>query len=472
MVRLIVAYLLPTILLLSIFGWWVYRETALALEGEFGRRLISIAQAAAIQILPESVAFLTPEDDESRTARRLHHKLAEFRDRIQVARIFIIDEKLRSISDSNPQVHIGDHFYHAEADMAEIHRVFKGGLATSVLFQGEDGRLYKTGYAPIRSQEGVVAAIGVEGNAEFFSVLARLKQTFLFSWLILALLIVGTSVLVARRLTRPLRLLSQEAIRIGNGQMELPIQIQGRDEVGLLGKTMNQMRQDLLHREQELQMMLSGIAHEVRNPLGGIAIFSGLLREELADNPNLSSYVERIERELESLKRVVNDFLDYARRLPPTLITTNLFDLGEDVLELLRSEAAAKQVKVHFESPKKLASVVDKEQIRRALINLVRNAIQSTPAQGEVVLSMANQDEDLLMEIRDTGSGIPKEHLEKLFTPFFTTREQGTGLGLALVKKIVDLHHGKIDVESQPGRGTVFRLVLPRGEDYGEDTHH
>ncbi len=471
--RLLAAYLLPTLALLAAFGYLAYRVTERSLEDSLGRRLTGIAQAAATQILPESVQFLVAGDDESRTGQRLVRKLRHLQQRTRVARIFILDADLRGRSDTQQSMRIGDRYYHAEADRSELRRVFAGEEASSVLFTGEDRRAYKTGYAPIHGEGGgVVAAIGVEGSAEFYVVLARLRNYLLLSGGIVAVLVALVSLLVARRITRPLRRLAGEAERIGAGELEQPIPVTSRDEVGLLAATMNEMRQGLFERDQHMQLMLSGIAHEVRNPLGGIELFSGLLRDDLQGSPEQLQHVQRIERELAYLKKVVGDFLDYARRSPPALQRADLRAIASEVVEILAKDAAERELTVSADGAATAPVRCDPEQLRRVLINLARNAIQATPAGGRVTLRLTAEGGDCACAVEDTGSGIAPDVLPRVFTPFFTTREKGTGLVLALAKKIVDDHGGALEVQSEPGKGSSFRVTLPRGEGDGDDPHH
>ena len=466
--RLLLAYLLPTLTLFAVFGLLTVRVTGQRLERALGQRLTAIAQAAATQVTPEAVEFLGPGDDDSRTALRLRRKLRQLKSRTAVARIFILDHQLTSRADTDQRIHIGDRHYNAEADRSELEQVFRGKATSSVLFQGVDGRYYKTGYAPIGPGKRVVAALGVEGSAEFFKDLGRLRSYLFLAGAVIAALIVLVTVLVARRITRPLRSLAREARRIGAGKLERSIPVTSRDEVGLLASTMNEMRKGLHHRDQQMQMMLSGIAHEVRNPLGGIALFAGLLREELERSPELLELVRRIERELEHLKNVVGEFLDFARRSPPHPQDLDLAALADDVAQVLQADAGSGGVELHLDLQQSRAQA-DPEQIRRLLINLGRNALQATGPGGRVTLSCGNDGAGRpFLEVSDTGKGIPDEIREEIFTPFFTTREKGTGLGLALSKKIIDQHGGRLDLDSGSS-GTRIRVTLHSTPDQAED---
>jgi signal transduction histidine kinase len=206
-------------------------------------------------------------------------------------------------------------------------------------------------------------------------------------------------------------------------------------------------------------MMLAGIAHEVRNPLAGIDLYAGILREELVDNPEQRRHVARIERELDHLSLVVEDFLAYARRGPPELRPVELRALLGEVAELVAgSEVIVVVDGVQGDDVKALA---DRAHLRRALLNLARNAVQATPAGGRVRLAVRRDGERARIDVTDTGRGIPAAEREKIFAPFYSTKDEGVGLGLAFVKEIVDEHGGTLEVVSEVDRGTTFTLWLP-----------
>ena len=460
--RLLLAYLLPTLGLLGAFGFLAHRIAARSLEQSLGRQLVGIAQAAVSQLRPESIEFLSPGDDGSRTARRLKQRLKAVRERTGVARIFVIDRDHRGRIDTEADVRIGDRYYHAEADRVELDRVFSGDAVSSVLFRGTQGQYFKTGYAPLSTPEGrVVAALGVEGSAAFYADLNRLSQYLAAAGVVIALLVVLISAAFARRLTRPLRRLAEEARRIGAGELDQPIAITGKDEVGLLASTMNDMRESIRARDEELQLMLSGIAHEVRNPLGGIALFSGLLRDELAEEPDRLKHLHRIEKELDTLKNVVEEFLAYTRRQDLERRPVPMAPLIQQVFDLAGPLAKTQEVSLQCDAPQDIHAMGDRQRLSRALLNLVQNAIQASAPGSTVRVTAESVEVGLAIRIRDTGTGIPQDAQAKIFTPFFTTREKGTGLGLALVQKIIKEHGGTLDVESAVSQGTTVTVYLP-----------
>jgi len=483
-------------------------------EAELGRRLVATAQATAALLRAEDTTLLQPGDEQSRTYRRIQAELRRVARRTESRRIYIVDRGGRSLCDTRAGVAIGTRYYHLDVERALLARVFRDQLSgSSMLFRGKDGVDYKAGFAPLvdvrqrygaqregprarRMQGKVVAALAVEGAAATFRSLRRLdaqlrglRAGLLAPWHVALMVAVGlvllvaASLLLARSVTRPVRYLMQAAAAIGRGELDDPVTPRSHDELGVLAEAMDQMRADLLARQRELQLMLSGIAHEVRNPLGGMALFAGLLADELGDDPERGPMVERIKKELEALDRVVNEFLDFARDVPLAEEDVDLVALTREAMEMCRPGAEERDVSLQWRSPEEevagtndvstpseVATVRgDRDKLRRVLLNVIQNAVQACRPGDTVTLTAVKAaagdspggEAHHVVVCRDTGAGIPPEALERIFDAFFTTREKGTGLGLALAQKIVAAHRGRIEVRSTLHEGTEVRILLP-----------
>lgn len=482
--KLLLAILIPTVLTFAGFGLLGHFAAARALEAELGRRLQGIAAVVASQTSADSVALLQPGDEQSRTYRNILRRLTEARDAAGVARVYIfaVDQTVRV---DTAEAAIGTRDYSLESSRAELRKVFaarEGGPSASILFRGRDGQLYKSGYAPVvAGTEAVQFAVGVDGSAAIYQDLQRLRQTLFMVGVSGAVAMILLAVLLGRRLTGPLLRLRNSARTVGSGVLDQPVEaalLRGRDEVAVLAQALETMRTDLRTRDERMQMMLAGIAHEVRNPLGGMELFAGLLQEELSaagnsvdsfDVPTSLGYVARIKKELLHLQAVVADFLEYARRSRPALTTCAVTELLEEVAENAQAAAAPNcRVSVAVTAERVALNVLaDATQLRRALLNLAQNAVQacaerSTEEPMMVVLSCSRVGvtQRVRISCQDTGAGIPEAVLTKIWTPFFTTRQQGTGLGLAFVREIVKEHGGELAVETSE-RGTTFHIDLP-----------
>jgi signal transduction histidine kinase len=212
-----------------------------------------------------------------------------------------------------------------------------------------------------------------------------------------------------------------------------------------------------------LGQLSAGIAHEIRNPLTSINILIHSLTENLPTEDSRLEDLKVIEEEILRINEIVDQFLRFAKPASPLFEKTNLIPIFEEILQLLRPQIEKGKIaaKKGFE-PLPLITV-DKEQIKQVILNLLMNAIQAMPEGGELSMSGRLSKDGYWAELtlQDSGIGIPQEDLEKLFDPFFSTKEGGIGLGLSIAHRIIDQHHGKIEVESTPEKGTRFTISLP-----------
>ncbi|MDP2269299.1 MAG: HAMP domain-containing sensor histidine kinase [Archangium sp.] len=476
--RLLLAFLIPTLLVLSLGGFGLYRASRNVLEEELGRALSGIAATVSAELKGERVLSVEAADAQgegSRTWRSLTAQLTEVKQRTGVRRILVVDAERRARLDVGGSLRPMTEATELLRDGLEIQRVLGGELATSqVMFEGTDGLLYKTGYAPLFSDGKVVGLIAIEGSAAFFGPLTRLLNAFVGLAALTLLLLAITAVSSARGLSRPLERLVSAALRIGGGDLSTPVASEDTLEIGILARELEAMRQALESRDRQLKLMLGGVAHEVKNPLGGIELFAGLLDEELIgkapDIAEARSHLTKIRRELNYLKRIVEDFLSFAKEQKLQIAPLDAQALLESAAQHLSGEAEGKSVTLDVEAEKAAISG-DVSLLTSALVNLIKNAVQISTAGQRVTLRGKSTPEQYVFEVKDEGPGIAGELQSRIFEPFFTTREKGTGLGLPLARKLVEAHGGTLTIDSKPGQ-TLFRLRLPlpakRGEGRGE----
>ena len=213
------------------------------------------------------------------------------------------------------------------------------------------------------------------------------------------------TVWLSRRISRPVARLAQAAARLGRGDLDAPIPIETRDEIGVLAQTLEESREALRARDERMQMMMAGIAHEVRNPLGGLELYAGLLREALAGQPERLDEVARIEREVGHLKTVVNEFLEFARRPALRLEAVALRPLFDEMRELAQRGGPRRD---HRRRARRAAPCAPTGQLRRALLNLARNAVAAAaPRRPRFARRQARGRRRSAIEVRDDGPGRP-----------------------------------------------------------------
>jgi signal transduction histidine kinase len=219
-------------------------------------------------------------------------------------------------------------------------------------------------------------------------------------------------------------------------------------------------------RLSALGELSAGLAHEIRNPLGSIEGAMQILRRPELPMETRQEFGDLGQKEVNRLKGLLTNFLDFARPQAPRRSPTEPLQLLESVGRLAAETAKMSGVQVRIESADGVPAIaLDPEQMKQVLLNLVINAIQAMPAGGEVVLRTVSKTDKVILEVQDEGTGIPPEDLERVFNPFVTARPGGTGLGLSIAYQIVSQHEGHIAALRNPGRGMTFRVTLPLGSE-------
>ena len=287
----------------------------------------------------------------------------------------------------------------------------------------------------------------------------------------------------SNRLLRPLRALRAGVERVAEGRYDEPVQASAPDELGLLAAEFNRMAEAIRRRDAQLSSqqktllergqlatvgrMSAQITHELRNPLTSIGLNSELLMEELEayegahQLTSARDLLVNIIKEVERLKEITEEYLRFSRLPVPEKNTVDLNHTAAELLEFVRSEMDLAKVKTRLDlDPAPTPARVDPNQIRAALLNLLRNAREAMPEGGHIVMRIRSLSNQVFVEVTDSGGGISQDVRARLYEPFFSTKAQGTGLGLSMVKQIIDAHEGTIEVESQAATGTTFRLIF------------
>jgi signal transduction histidine kinase len=279
---------------------------------------------------------------------------------------------------------------------------------------------------------------------------------------------------------RPMVELQQKIAQLGGGDLSVSVSFANRnDEIGDLGRNFNRMVKqlresreeiDLLHRTQmsraehmaTLGEMATGLAHEIRNPLAGIAGVIEIIGRDLPTSSPARAVVKDVRQEIGRINRIVADLLQTARPHPPKVRKSDLNTTVEHAVMLGRQQALSRAVEITLRKDPSLPEVEhDSDQIHQVLLNLLLNALQAIDVDGKVAVTVERRGTNAVIEVADNGRGIAPDHLPNIFRPFYTTKGDGTGLGLSLARRIVEDHQGRIDVTSTVGKGTTFAVILP-----------
>jgi signal transduction histidine kinase len=295
-----------------------------------------------------------------------------------------------------------------------------------------------------------------------------------------AALLIGLALAVGR----PMVDLQHTIARIREGDLNARVKFADRnDEVGDLGRSFNEMVAELrnsreeihnLHRTQmsraehlaTLGEMAAGLAHEIRNPLAGIAGVIEIVGRDLPPSSPAHDVLKDMRAEVQHINRILTDLLSTARPKQAEFRLADLNSTAEHAVLIAREQAREKDIKVELSKAENLPLVLhDENQITQVLLNLLLNGIQAVDSGGGIRLELGRQNGSARITVSDTGQGISPENLPNIFLPFFTTKGQGTGLGLPLARRIVENHGGHIAVTSTVGEGSQFTVLLPLPDD-------
>jgi two-component system nitrogen regulation sensor histidine kinase NtrY len=335
---------------------------------------------------------------------------------------------------------------------------------------------------PLKSEQGELLGMLLVGNSRraLVTVEARIRSTaLLVAGLALVLAIVVSSWLAAR-VTRPVEQLAEAAREVAAGNWQVQLQVDSGDELGEMAGAFNRMTQELTEQRERLvqaervaawRELARRLAHELKNPLFPLQItVENLLKAREHGGEQFDEVFREsagtLLAEIANLKTIIGRFSEFSRMPQPQLQAVDINELVRHVLQVhqaqLRAEGRAPisaQLQLHEQLGKVAA---DPDLLHRALANLVLNAIDAMPRGGTLTLRTRASGENVCIEVSDTGSGLSKEECDRLFTPYYTTKEHGTGLGLAIAQSVVSDHQGRIVVKSAPGQGTTFVIELPR----------
>jgi signal transduction histidine kinase len=446
------------------------RRARTELESELTLRLQAVGEAAVSVIGPGMVPALvglSPAHAQFPFYQDRLRSLKQLRDRTNVRRIFLADTTGRSFVDTDPRVPIGTPLPQLRSDRYEMREVRLGHPAAAALFTDEDGQRRKTGYVPVLQGGRVLGLVGVEADARFLRAIGILRRRIAVVGAAAIMLAFVLAAVVARGLTRPLQHLVAWARQLGTGDLSRAVPVYGRDEISFLGGTLEQMRRHLEARDREQRTMVAGVAHEIRNPLGGIRLYTELLMEDpkLGEGPR--QRLRKILRELEHLASIVEEFLLYAR---PDAASPQIVPLGEAIPELVefsRPQAELRGVRISVAGPSLPAAWpkvrTDPNHLRQILRNLIQNAVDASPEGGEVRVEVsADAPEGIAVAVIDQGPGIAPAERERIFEPFYTTKPDGAGLGLPIVRRLAQLNRAHVEVAGGTEGGAAFTILFDR----------
>jgi signal transduction histidine kinase len=410
------------------------------------------------------------------------------------ARIGILDYNRVTVYTLDPEAESGSEIRAEEGiwlEAREIEHIYRGNMITKKIYGPVLQWLLVA--APVYYEGQVEDAwTSVSGNPEVVGAvtlsvplkgieetLAQISRLMLFSGLVGVIVAGVIAFSVSKTLTRPLQKINRAALDLAAGRFGSRIEEETDDEIGVLIKTFNysveqveknieeQKRLELLRRN-----LVANVSHELKAPLASVRGFSELMLDGLIEENEKEKYLKIILDNSVHLGRLVDDLLTLSHlesgQLSLDIQELAVGDLARWSFETVLPRGESKGVNMHLDLDSDLSPLNgDRHRMHEVLVNLLENAVTFTPPGGDVKLCVATCDSRLVMEIKDTGCGIPEYELPNIFERFYKVdkarrrSDRGSGLGLAITRQLVELHGGRIEVESRIGEGSTFRVILP-----------
>ncbi len=446
-IRTIVIFVLINILLIVLLARFSYLFLRNLYLDQFHDQVSMALRVADAKIDRSLLKFLSP-DEPSLARRYVTHTLVRLDSLLQVKNIFVFDQKgnvLSALQKNDAQTALLIN----KPMLAELKA---GQRLISKPFKADDGQWYLWAFKRLSDDY----FIGLRENAQRLAQINRLSGKFFLFGLLGVGLTFLAALFIARSIHAPLKEITRFSDQIGQGNFGVQAPNFKIKEMAQLTQALSQMRDALAQRDREKEQMLAQIAHELRNPLGGIELLAGLIRDDLPPDHSDLPYLEKILQEVGHLKEQINEFLHYSRPRPAEKIMVNLSELTDELQEAFAPILKEKRAELRREFQQNLL-LFDREHLKHILSNLLLNSLQALNGQaGQITLRCANDT----LEIEDNGPGIPPDERPKIFQPFFTTKSDGIGLGLTICQRLCRLNGASLNVQSGSLGGALFKIQL------------
>lgn len=397
--------------------------------------------------------YLNPNENVTLASAYYTRYLNEQKQALQLEDILIFDHHLRTLISTDSSTESWSVEPVLLLHRTEILNLSESQSVTSMPFKGEDRRWYLWGFYRIDAEHWLC----VRENADR---LARVEELSVIFWGIGLGGFVFTffcALLLVRTLAQPIDQLVHFSRELGKGVWETPVPKEIKGELASLAQAMHWMRENLVARQKEKETILAHIAHEIRNPLGGIELLTGLIKEDVTNSDKNVIYAQKILDEISGLKSLVNNYLSFGRPSIANPVNVAVSEVVDEILNVLQNRIKERNISVQYLTVGNMR--FDKNHLKHILINLVTNAIEAVNPSGHIRITFSKNESEARLEVSDDGPGISEKSMQTIFEPFFTTHSNGTGLGLAICKKLCIENGAQITVRNNPEKGCTFTIV-------------
>ena len=431
------------------------------LEKQLIKFITHVGESAIRDISPGEMQVF-PNYPETETYKNLRESLSGYRDNFAIDNILLLNSDKRVILDLSDMFRNGEEFLMMDINDKQFLALKNGQIKKSSLYKNMQNIYSENVYIPIIGKNGDFRGVLVlYASVKYFTSIMNFQRKLISFFLAMIIILIFVVYWLASTISNPVIRLSKVVDRIGMGEMDIHVPYKTRaDEVGHLAENIQSMMTKIENRDMYMRQMSAGIAHEIRNPLTSIKGNLMLIKRRVDNDDDTMEMLEDNLREVNALENLVNDFMNYAKSIKIELKTGELSDIisravGETMPFMQQKEIVLSQ------DISTCVLAADQDHLKRAFVNIIKNSIDAVPIGGEIRISSTLKDGLVRVSFKDSGEGIPKDDLMQIFEPFVTSRSTGTGLGLTIVKEIIEKHKGNIKIASAEGKGTEVTVSLP-----------
>ena len=460
-IRILLIFLLPSIFMILTQWYFINIFIKDALEKQLIKFITHVGESAIRDISPGEMQVF-PNYPETETYKNLRERLSGYRDNFDIDNILLLNSDKRVILDLSDMFKNGEEFLMMDINDKQFLALKNGQIKKSSLYKNMQNIYSENVYIPIIGKNGDFRGVLVlYASVKYFTSIMNFQRKLISFFLAMIIILIFVVYWLASTISNPVIRLSKVVDRIGMGEMDIHVPYKTRaDEVGHLAENIQSMMTKIENRDMYMRQMSAGIAHEIRNPLTSIKGNLMLIKRRVDNDDDTMEMLEDNLREVNALENLVNDFMNYAKSIKIELKTGELSDIisravGETMPFMQQKEIVLSQ------DISTCVLAADQDHLKRAFVNIIKNSIDAVPIGGEIRISSTLKDGLVRVSFKDSGEGIPKDDLMQIFEPFVTSRSTGTGLGLTIVKEIIEKHKGNIKIASAEGKGTEVTVSLP-----------
>lgn len=448
--KIILVFSVITILLVGTMARISYMYVRNIYQEQLSEQITLLCELVADAMETNYLEFI---DINSENLAHRHYEtiIAAQVEKMKLSNGFIFDENFRILLSINPEISTT----RLLINRMEIRELDIGASTVSLPFKGEDDKWYMWGYH--RLGDGYY--LGIQENVDRLKKLEDLAFIFLSIGVLGVVVTAIAGILLAGSVARPIDRLVSFSEKIGAGEFKTTPPQRMYGELAILRNALVKMKNDLMIKQEEKENLLAQIAHEIRNPLGGIELLAGLIKEQVEPHTQNAMYLQKILDEIYNLKAQITAYLNYSRPVRPEPEAIHLPSLLEEIRTVFEKRLSEKNVTFTCDIQKS-EIVFDRQHFRQILINLISNSLEAMNGKGAINIKSNMQGANTTVSLSDEGHGIPTEHFADLFKPFFTTKEGGTGLGLSICHKLCQENNAVLGASNNKDKGCTFKIIL------------